>query len=250
MAKSPHNTIAELFSPSPLLPLDDEERLEAFRQQMLLWFKQHKRSFPWRRRRSPYTILLAEKLLQQTMARQTVVVAWRQLITLYPSPRHLAQANVSQLETIVRPLGFLYRAKELPLLGAALVHRHGGQVPDSLAELLLLPGVGDYAARAVLSFAFGQDVAIVDVNVARFLYRIFGVTKPLPANPTRKRPIQVMAQQLLPLGESKAYNLSVLDLCALICTARAPKCPSCPVQNFCLYGSGFISPDDNTKNIE
>ena len=229
-------TVADLFPASPLLSLDNDEQIADFGQDLLGWFAKHKRAFPWRRRKNPYAILLAEKLLQQTLARQTVVDAWRQLLALYPTPRHLSKASVETLEEIIRPLGFLYRARELPVLGTALVEKHRGSVPDTLAELLALPGVGDYAARAVLSFAFGRDVAIVDVNVARFLYRIFAVTEPLPPNPARKSPIQEVAQHLLPAGQSKSYNLAVLDVCALHCTARNPKCASCPMQKFCFYG--------------
>jgi A/G-specific adenine glycosylase len=233
------STRTELFAPSPLLSLNDQEQVEAFQQAMLLWFAKHERSFPWRRSDNPYFILVAEKLLQQTVARESVVAAWHQITTLYPSPRHLAQADVAVLETFIRPLGFIYRAQELPTLGAALVKQHNGEIPNTLAELLALPGVGDYAARAVLSFGFGQDAAIVDVNVARFLYRIFRVNQPLPANPARKRPIQVVAQRLLPAGKSKSFNLAVLDVSALICTARNPKCRLCPVRKFCLSADLF-----------
>ncbi len=176
------STRTEIFAPSPLLSLDDQAQVAAFQQAMLLWFAKHERSFPWRNCNNPYFILIAEKLLQQTVARESVIDAWRHITTLYPTPSHLSHADVAVLETYIRPLGFVYRAQELPILAEALLQRHDGEIPDTLAELLALRGVGDYAARAVLSFGFGQDAAIVDVNVARFLYRIFKVDQALPAN--------------------------------------------------------------------
>ena len=122
-------TVADLFPASPLLSLDDDEQIADFGSDLLNWFAKHKRVFPWRRRKNPYAILLAEKLLQQTLARQTVVDAWRQLLALYPTPRHLAKADVETLEEIIRPLGFLYRARELPVLGAALVENTRATFP-------------------------------------------------------------------------------------------------------------------------
>lgn len=130
-----------------------EENKAAFQNALLAWYKRHRRRFPWRRKSDPYAILIAEKLLQQTAARDVVVQAYKQLLKEYPTPRRLAGARVLDLEEIIRPLGFLYRAKELQTLGQALVARHRGKVPRTLKELLALPGVGDYAARAVLSFA-------------------------------------------------------------------------------------------------
>lgn len=208
-----------------------------FQAALLGWFSKYRRKFPWRRKSDPYAILIAEKLLQQTAARDVVVQAYRKFLKRYPTPRRLAQAEVTDIEEIIRPLGFTYRAQELKVLGQELLVRHGGAVPCTLPQLLSLPGVGDYAARAVLSFAFSEDVPIVDTNVARFLYRIFGVEGRMPSNPARKKSLIALAATLVPTGRSKEWNLAVLDLCALICTPVKPKCLMCPVREYCAIGS-------------
>jgi len=224
------------------MPTPDDNRV-AFQESLLEWFEREHRDFPWRLRSDPFAILIAEKLLQQTAARAPVVTAYEQVLQRYPSPHDLAAADVNDLEEIVRPLGFTYRARELISLAQVLVERHEGHVPNTLSALLALPGVGDYVARAVLSFGFGEDVAIVDTNVARFLYRLYCLPGKLPSNPARKKSLIAMAQTLLPPGKAKSWNLAVLDVCALICKPLKPLCPSCPVQRFCAYGvSRDVSP--------
>jgi A/G-specific adenine glycosylase len=175
-------------------------------------------------------------LLQQTAARSGVVAAYRQLIADCPNANHLAVANVRELTKLVKPLGLSYRASELKDLGQVLSRDYGGQVPDDLRSLLHLPGVGDYAARAVLSFAFEQRVPVVDTNVARFLHRFFGLNTRIPSNPSRSRRLLKLANNLMPPGSSSAFNFAVLDLCAAVCLPRNPKCNECPVRSDCSTG--------------
>jgi len=149
----------------------------------------------------------------------------------------LAAADLRQLKKIVRPLGFVYRAKELKTLGKALSVLYKGRVPDDLPLLLHLPGVGDYSARAVLSFAFEQPVPVVDTNVARFLHRFFGVDSPMPSNPARSRTLLKLAAKLMPTtGKSSAFNFALLDLCTSVCLPKTPKCAICPLQTACSTG--------------
>lgn len=214
----------------------DDKRISGIQDWLLAWFERSRRDFPWRHTDNPYIVLVTEKLLQQTAARDSVVKAFHDLTTLYPSVSELADADDAELERILAPLGFHYRAKELKVLARTLLEEHGGSVPADLKQLKALPGVGDYMARAVLSFAYGQDVAVVDTNVARFLYRVFAIPGPMPSNPARKRTLLELAQELVPSGRSKEFNLAVLDLCALVCTPTKPKCTECPVQPFCDFG--------------
>ena len=123
-------------------------------RRLLRWFQRTGRSFPWRSQRDPYAILIAEKLLQQTAARSAVIEAYCGLLTRYPTAQELARADVRTLTRIVQPLGLSYRAIELRALGQSLISQFGGNVPANFRDLMSLPGVGDYAARAVLSFAF------------------------------------------------------------------------------------------------
>jgi A/G-specific adenine glycosylase len=205
-------------------------------RKLLRWFQKEGRIFPWRSQRDPYAILVAEKLLQQTAARQVVVHAYRELLARYPTAGDLATANVRTLRRIIRPLGLSYRATELRALGQSLVTRFGARVPANFHQLMSLPGVGDYAARAVLSFAFNKDVAVVDTNVARFLHRFFAIPAPLPANPARKKVLTELAANLVPRGRSREFNFAILDLCAAICKPGAPECRRCPVRFFCAFG--------------
>jgi A/G-specific adenine glycosylase len=208
-----------------------------FQDRLLRWFAVMGRKYPWRSTRSAYALLIAEKLLQQTAARASVVQIYQELLARFPDPQHLAAASHEELEALIRPLGFTYRARELVAMAQALVERHRGRVPNDLEGLLALPGIGDYSARAVLSFKHRHDIPIVDTNVARFLYRLLGIAGPLPSNPARKKSLIEIASKLVPSGQSREYNLAVLDLCALVCKPGVPLCPECPVRPYCATGS-------------
>lgn len=197
----------------------------------------NQRDFPWRTTRDPYAILVAEKLLQQTAAREAVVLVYKYLLSAYPTPQDLAKAKHTDLLEVIKPLGFHFRAKELITLAATILEQFDGTVPHTLRDLKSLPGVGEYIARAVLSFAFDEDYAIVDTNVARWLHRVLGVKRPLPSNPARNRQILSFATALLPPGQSRDFNLAVLDLCSQVCLAKHPLCGSCPLQDICAYSS-------------
>jgi len=219
-----------------MLESAETARKTGLQEALLKWFESEKRDFPWRHTTNPFKILVAEKLLQQTRATAAVVQTYHELVASYPTPSALARAPLSDLERIIRPLGLVFRAKQLRAMAEELVARHAGAVPSSYTELMELTGVGEYCALAVLSFAFGEDVPVVDTNVGRFLYRLYDIRQPFPANPSRKRWLHEVAAKLVPPGRSRAFNLAVLDLCAEVCTKPDPKCGACPVQEFCQYG--------------
>jgi DNA (cytosine-5)-methyltransferase 1 len=210
-------------------------RIDAIQQNLLQWFAENARCFPWRTTMDPYKVLVAEKLLQQTAATKKVVAAYETVISLYPTAEALSKAQPARLRQLIRPLGFLYRADELPRLARALLDRHAGKIPTDLSDLLRLPGVGDYSARAVLSFAYSQDIPVVDTNVARFLRRVYGITKRLSDNPARSRQLIAIASALIPEGRSREFNLAILDLSSLVCKPREPECPACPIRECCSY---------------
>jgi DNA (cytosine-5)-methyltransferase 1 len=225
------------------------KRVESIQSHLLDWFKKNQRSFPWRETRDPYKVLLAEKLLQQTAAREKVVAAYNEIVDLYPNVEALAMAQPGQLKPIIAPLGFAYRAEELPRLAHEILNRDHSEIPTTLNELLDLPGIGDYSARAVLAFAHNQDVPIVDTNVTRFLYRIYGITEPLPNNPARNKRLIEMAQTLIPEGNARDFNLAVLDLCSSVCKIKNPTCDKCPVQSYCLSRNLKLEDKPNTETI-
>lgn len=212
------------------------DALADFQGRLLAWFEKHARSFPWRLRRDAYAIMIAEKLLQQTAAKGVVVEAYNQVLAAYPAVEHLSNADVADLEVILYRLGLTYRAREVVQFAQFVMRERGGQIPRNLPELVMLPGVGEYSARAIMSFAYGADVAVVDTNVARFLYRICGIQGTMPANPVRKHWLVELASGLVPAGRSREYNLAVLDLCALVCKPRKPDCGMCPVRRHCVFG--------------
>lgn len=208
---------------------------EEIQDSLLTWFQVAGRDFPWRRTCDPYAVLLAEKLLQQTSVRDSLVQAYNDLTSMYPDPFALANASVDDVLLIFQPLGLHYRAKELPVLAQAVCDQYAGKVPNDLQALLALPGVGDYSARAILCFAFDQDVPVVDTNVARILYRMFALPGKFPTNPARKRNLINLAGQLIPRGKARQFNWALLDLGALICRKSEPDCSKCPVRNLCKY---------------
>lgn len=208
----------------------------SLQKNLLDWFEQNERSFPWRKTKDAYRIMVAEKLLQQTAATEHVVTAYRTIMRLYPNFKALSKAKPSALRRIVAPLGFTYRATELSKLAQTIIDSYGGKIPGQLEDLLALPGVGDYIARAILSFAYGQDVAIVDTNIARLLHRFYGIAEQIPSNPARSKHLNDLAARLIPQGRSRDFNLAALDLCASICTARQPNCAACPIVQECDMG--------------
>lgn len=204
-------------------------------RKLLRWFEKSQRPFPWRRTSDPFKVLIAEKLLQQTAATEGVVKAFRGLVKRFPNWERLAKAPQMELKRIVTPLGLAYRSNELIRLAQNVVRHHKGALPKDFQSLKGLPGVGDYCARAVLSFAFGQPIAIVDTNVARFLVRYFGLKLRLSQNPARDRRLHRIADALVPPNAARDFNLAVLDLCAAHCKARQPQCRNCPVRSGCAY---------------
>jgi len=216
------------------LELQDADILD-LQNKLLEWFKSNGRDLPWRQTANPFHILLAEKLLQQTRAQPVVIEAYVELVRRYPNPQALACADIVEIEGIIQQLGLHYRAQEMVRLAQEIVLRFGGNVPRTLDDLLDLPGVGDYTGRAVLSFAFGDDVPIVDTNVARFLYRLYGIRGSLPSNPARRKSLLELAARLIPQGYSRDFNLAVLDLCAELCKPRTPLCKECPVSIYCSF---------------
>jgi A/G-specific adenine glycosylase len=213
-----------------------------FSENLLRWFQSHGRDLPWRNTSNPYEVLIVEKLLQQTSVRKSLIDIYLLLLQKYPTPLSLSQADVEELRTHIQPLGLHYRSKDLVLMATDIVNRFEGKIPEELKDLLSLYGVGDYSARAVLSFAYDRDVPVVDTNVARILFRVFGIADKFPQNPARSRKLIELGQSLVPLGRSKEFNWGMIDLGALICLPKKPLCAECPISDLCKFY--------NNSNIE
>jgi len=218
------------------MPLSYAKR-RAFHSKLLAWFRENSRDFPWRRTRDPWRILLAEVLLQKTLAAKVVGV-YEQIAEEYPAPDDLAHADVRHLKRLIRPLGLEFRAHQLKGIAKWLVAEEGGHVPDTATHLLRIKGVGPYTASAVLAFAFQKRIGIVDANVARIFKRLFGLSDPLKGLDYAPH-MREIADSLLPMKRVRDYNLALLDFGALVCRSAGPKCDQCPFREDCAYGGTF-----------
>ncbi|MGH9047369.1 MAG: A/G-specific adenine glycosylase [Acidimicrobiales bacterium] len=176
-------------------------------------------------------------MLQQTQAPR-VVAPYERWITQFPDPPSCARAGPAAALGAWAGLGYNRRALRLHRAAVAITECHGGRVPDRLAALEALPGVGPYTARAVMAFAFGADVGVVDTNVARVLSRAVAGRRLGP------KEAQSLADRLVPARQSWAYNQTLFDIGATVCRSRRPDCPGCPLRGLCAWdGSGRCEPD-------
>jgi A/G-specific adenine glycosylase len=189
--------------------------------------------FPWRTTDNPFHLLIAELMLRRTHARQVVGV-YTGFVVRYPDPYSLATAPTVEVETALYSLGLAWRVPAFQQLARVLVEQYNDQVPTSYDQLLTLPGVGDYVASAVATFAFNQPVAIIDTNTVRVVGRLFGI--PTHAESRRSSPVRKLLQSLIDRERPRDYNYALLDLAALICTPKDPACSACPLSSLCVTG--------------
>ena len=199
-------------------------------QALLTWSARTRRDLPWRHTRDPWAILVSEVMLQQTQVPR-VIPKYQAFLDRFPSASQCAAAPVADVVRAWAGLGYNRRAVNLHRAAVAVVERHGGTFPDDLDALMALPGVGPYTARAVLTFAFGRDVGIVESNTGRVLARVAG-------RPLTQAEGQRFADALVPEGEGWAWNQAMIDLGATVCLRRAPKCAECPVASDCGWHRG------------
>lgn len=210
-------------------------REAAFRRALLRWFRRHGRDLPWRRTRDPWAITVSEFMLQQTQVSR-VVEYWPRFLERFPEPGALAGAPPRAVREAWDGLGYYRRAENLRRLAGEVVELHEGRIPSDPDRLAELPGVGRYTAGAVASFAYERRVPAVDTNVARVLRRAF---HPRTGNGARaERRLWRTAARLLPRTGSGAwtFNQAIMELGALICTARVARCAGCPVRRHCTTG--------------
>ncbi|MFC0040549.1 A/G-specific adenine glycosylase [Actinomadura rayongensis] len=202
---------------------------------ILDWYAANARDLPWRTAdATPWGVLVSEIMLQQTPVKRVLPV-WHEWLRRWPTPAALAAEPSGEAVRAWGRLGYPRRALRLHAAAQAIVERHGGEVPDVHAELLALPGIGAYTAAAVASFAYRQRHAVLDTNVRRVLARMrTGVEYP-PKAQTRAE--VALAEALLPVDPPTAarWSVAVMELGALVCTARSPRCVDCPVLDRCAW---------------
>jgi len=196
----------------------------SFTRKLLAWYKRNARVLPWRQTRNPYAILVSEFMLQQTQVSR-VLDYFPRFLARFPTIDALARARPKAVMEEWDGLGYYARARNLHKLAREVTRRHDGTLPDDPEDLRTLPGVGRYTAGAVACFAYEKPVPTVDTNVKRVLQRVFAA-----------RDVWDFATTLTPKNGKRAWKLNqaMMELGALVCTARSPKCPECPVKSDCL----------------
>lgn len=201
----------------------------AVRKRLLAWFDRNKRDLPWRRTHDPYRIWLAEMMLQQTRV-PTVIPYYRRFLRAFPTVEKLARARLEPVLRVWAGLGYYQRARHLHAAARVMARRHAGRFPQTLEGALALPGVGAYTARAILSIAYREPLAVVDGNVARVLVRLFRLSGVDPAD---RASLQGLADRLVSRERPGDFNQALMELGSTRCLPRAPRCSACPLETLC-----------------
>jgi A/G-specific adenine glycosylase len=204
---------------------------QRFRRQLLTWYRRNGRDLPWRKSDDPYHILVSEIMLQQTQV-DRVLPKYREWLEKYPSLAALAAAPADDVTRTWYPLGYNIRPRRLQSIARETVERFGGELPSDEETLRSFNGIGRYTAGAIRSFAFGERAAILDTNVARVLLRVFLGGGDVRHHATRRR-LWELSETLVPRRHVFDFNQGLMDLGAMVCVARRPICPACPVRAMC-----------------
>lgn len=203
---------------------------------VLGWYDRSARDLPWRSAdASPWAVMVSEFMLQQTPVARVLPV-YDEWLRRWPEPADLAAEPAGEAVRAWGRLGYPRRALRLHGAAVAIVADHGGAVPSDLEALRALPGVGTYTAAAIASFAFGQRHAVLDTNVRRVLARVVGGEE-FPPTASTTVAETVLAESLAPDDPATAarWAVAVMELGALVCTAKSPSCERCPVQDRCAW---------------
>jgi A/G-specific adenine glycosylase len=196
----------------------------SFTDDVLAWGVPRLRDLPWRRTRDPWAVLVSEVMLQQTQVAR-VIPRWQSFLARFPTPEACAAASAADVLREWQGLGYPRRARDLHATACEVVRL--GAFPRDLDGLLALPGVGTYTARALLAFAFEDDAAVVDTNIARVYARVVGER-------LTPRRVQSVADAACPRGDAWVWNQCLMDLGAVVCRP-APRCEECPVAVRCAW---------------
>jgi A/G-specific adenine glycosylase len=203
----------------------------AFRGELTEWYRVNHRRLPWRETVDPYAIAVSEFMLQQTQV-ATALPYYGRWLARFPDWGALAGAEETAVLKAWEGLGYYARARNLQRLARAVAASPGGELPEGVAELEALPGIGPYTARAIASLAFGRRAGVLDGNVIRVLTRVFAVGEDIGRAATKER-LWSLVEDLAPETGSGLFNQAIMELGALVCLPRNPRCGVCPLARVC-----------------
>lgn len=198
---------------------------------IIAWYLQNSRDLPWRKTRDPYKIWLSEIILQQTRVNQGLPY-YNKFIKTFPDIKSLAEVTEDQVLLLWQGLGYYSRARNLHACARKIAYEFDGIFPNTYEKLLTLPGVGEYTAAAIASFAFDISVPAIDGNIIRVMSRLFGIFH-IPHSPLSKKMVSDASNQLINKSEPGLYNQAMMEFGALLCTPSNPSCDICHIQKFC-----------------
>ena len=207
-------------------------KIDCLQINLLDWWSVNKRQFPWRDTTNPYKILIAEILLHRTRAEQVLPV-YCQFIKEFTSLESIASSDINRVLNLLTPLGLTWRSKALHKMAVEIMSKYDGKVPESLADLLSLTGIGPYIASAVRCFAYGYSEAVIDTNTVRIAGRLLNIK--VTDGSRRSRLFKDTLQHLLDNENPKDFNLALIDLGASVCRPSMPDCVRCPIKSYCAF---------------
>lgn len=204
--------------------------------QVLLWFINNRRDFPWRNFSNPYLIMIAEFMLHRTRAEQVVPI-YEAFIEKYPGVESLANADEEEIEKVTEHLGLHWRSAHFIKAARYVLDNYNGEFPDNRKDLLKIPGIGDYVAGAILTICYNKPEYVLDSNIARFINRYYGLN--LEGEIRRKKRIVDLAKKLFDTRESGTFLFAILDFTFKVCKPRNPQCNNCPLVASCKFTKIF-----------
>ncbi len=205
----------------------------AFQTALVQWFETKGKDYPWRRTTDPWPILVSEIMLQQTQVATVLGKGhYTRFMALYPTPRDMAEAAEQEILKAWEGLGYYRRARNLHAAAKAITRDHRGIFPRKYEEIRALPGIGQYTAGAVASFAYNEAQPIVDANVARVFSRLFDFQERIDTSAGNKQ-LWKWATELVPAENPRAFNSAIMELGQQQCSNKSPNCTTCPLRRFC-----------------
>lgn len=201
-------------------------------QALIKWYQDHKRDLPWRKTQDPYKIWVSEIILQQTRIEQGINYYYR-FIERFPDVYALARAKIEEVMKLWQGLGYYNRARNMHEAAQFIADQNNGRFPQTYGELLSLKGVGPYSAAAIASFAYKEPVPVLDGNVARVISRMYYLTTPVNST-TGKKELPLYVEELMDKNQPDLFNQAVMELGALICLPKNPRCDRCPLAKNCI----------------